>query len=206
MGFIKLVFAYFLGSINFAYWIGEALGVDISKVYDRNLGAFNLYRATNNISISVIAGLLDVAKVYLAGKFLGHWAAFTAYLGHCYSLVSMVTSGSFRPTAIGFSGLIGLFILYPKAFFFALITFFVIEITARLVLKRRHRVFFHYFYQLFAISYSLLLFYVFTNEVPLQLIAAVGAAFPAFIYRAGVLFDIYQGSSEKALGERKWSF
>ena len=41
---VKLIISYLVGSINLSYWIGKLIGVDVSKVYDKNLGGYNLYR------------------------------------------------------------------------------------------------------------------------------------------------------------------
>ena len=62
---LSLILAYFLGSIPFAYLIGRLKGIDIRKVGDRNVGAFNVFRHAGLIA-GIATLVADIGKGALA--------------------------------------------------------------------------------------------------------------------------------------------
>ncbi len=115
---VIMFFAFYLfGSINFAYWLGKLRGLDISKFFDGNLGAYNLYRTSNSLALAALAGVLDIIKVYLPAKLFGIWAGIAAYLGHAFSIISMIATGRVGVTAMGSSSVAAILLaVYPEAF------------------------------------------------------------------------------------------
>ncbi len=112
MEVIYLLISYLLGSINFAYWIGRSLGVDISKFGDGNLGATNLYYALKNkgnkkaLLFFILAAILDILKALLPTLLWGPLYGSISILGHCFSILSIIATK--RVVAgVGFASTIG---------------------------------------------------------------------------------------------------
>jgi glycerol-3-phosphate acyltransferase PlsY len=96
---LSLVLAYLLGSLPFAYLVSWRKGVDIRRVGDFNVGAFNVFRHVG-LEAGLITLVLDIGKgatavviaralhvnevIYLAGiaAVLGHnWPVFLGFRG-----------------------------------------------------------------------------------------------------------------------------
>ena len=90
---ITALIGYLLGSLNPAYFIGKAKGIDIRKTGTLNAGASNA-KVNFGWTIGVITALLDFAKAALAificsrlypnDEFIRHLAGSMAIIGHIY--------------------------------------------------------------------------------------------------------------------------
>ena len=108
---VEAIISYLIGSINFSYIIGRLLGVDISKSWDKNLGATNLYMSIKGshkfkIFIAVITGVLDVIKGIVPAILFGPIYSAFAVVGHCFSIISYyftrrIPSGCGIATSLG---------------------------------------------------------------------------------------------------------
>lgn len=103
-----VIISYFLGSINFAYLLGKLMKVDISKMYNKNLGSSNLYDSINrkykskklSTALFTVSALLDILKAYMPTILFGPIAGSFAVVGHCFSVFSMLKTRNI-PTGLG---------------------------------------------------------------------------------------------------------
>ena len=100
--------SYLLGSIPTAYIVARALGRDITRFGDRNIGATNAYFATGKAWVFLVVLLVDAGKVFIPTALLGPWYGFLAIVGHVFSiftflLTGRVVSGAGTAPIVGFA-------------------------------------------------------------------------------------------------------
>ncbi len=78
-----IIIAYLLGATPTSYIAAKMAGVDLSRVGSGNLGATNLYRVLG-WKYAVPAGMIDVAKGYVAAVFLSSMAGVSLSGGHLW--------------------------------------------------------------------------------------------------------------------------
>ncbi len=78
-----IVIAYLLGATPTSYIAAKMAGVDLRRVGSGNLGATNLYRVLG-WKYAVPAGMIDVAKGYVAAVFLSSIAGASLSGGHLW--------------------------------------------------------------------------------------------------------------------------
>ena len=118
---IIAVVSYFLGSLNFAFFVGRLKGIDFSKVGTHNYGTTNVFRATHSPLLALLTLVWDAGKgilsviissaiVYYTGgntEFAMLTAAFFSILGHDHSfLLRFRRSGRGVATYLGLSTMI----------------------------------------------------------------------------------------------------
>ena len=180
---LKIVFPYLLGSVNFAYVIGKLKGVDISQVFDRNLGGMNLYRATKSIPLFLVAAILDIAKVAFSWFYFGEIGAVMAYLGHAFSFWYALEHRKIVPTGMGYSSIVTIFALTSPHL---LLIYVFLEIFHKVavyrVLSEEVRIFgsqlYHFSYVAFAI-----LIYSFLEKPQFHLLLLLFVAYFSFLLR-----------------------
>lgn len=112
MNYFILVLSYFIGAINFAYWIGRLLKVRIDKFGDENLGATNLYfalksrRKKNPLFYYLLSAFLDISKTMILTYFFGPLAGAFSVIGHIFSVISFLFTGKII-TGSGFASALG---------------------------------------------------------------------------------------------------
>lgn len=92
--------SYILGSIPFSYLLGRLAGVNVFEAGSKNMGALNLYRATGNPGLALLALILDVGKgfsaAYISALFFPEYALLSplfAVVGHNWSLWTKFRGG-----------------------------------------------------------------------------------------------------------------
>jgi len=106
---MSLVMAYLLGSIPFAYLISRTKGVDIRRVGDGNVGAFNVFRhvglgaglATLALDIGKGATAIMVAKALHIPEIAVCLAGIAATIGHNWPVFLKFEGGRGEATIIG---------------------------------------------------------------------------------------------------------
>ncbi len=184
MEVIKLLFSYLFGSINFAYVIARLLKLRIEETFDENLGAYNLYRASNSLALAALAGVLDIIKVYLPAKLFGIWAGIAAYLGHAFSFWYMLKVKRIVSTGMGLSSILAIALAYyPELIavyaFYMLIHFTIVSRLLGKELKLFGSQLYHSSYLLLALLTYLTLFP--TDPKPLLAMGII--IFASFFFR-----------------------
>lgn len=106
---LSLVLAYLLGSIPFAYLVSRLKGVDIRKVGDGNVGAFNVFRhvglyaglATLILDIAKGAAAIAVTKALHTGEIVTCLDGVAAVAGHNWTPFLGFKGGRGEATIIG---------------------------------------------------------------------------------------------------------
>ena len=137
-----ILFGYLVGSIPFAFIVGRAKGVDMTKKARNGArGASLTWRKVGKI-YGVIVGVMDISKgfasVIIAETFSGNplvvvLAGLAAIIGHDWSLYMRFTGGKGAATTAG-----NLFYLLPIEF---VISFFVILLPLYFTRKKEHFIF-----------------------------------------------------------------
>ncbi len=115
--FLEALISYLVGSLNFSYFIGKFHGIDLSKHWDKNLGATNLYLALRDKGVKfyklwyLFAGLLDVLKGLIPALIFDPISSSFAVLGHCFSVFSYKKTRRI-PTGAGLSPSLGWHLVY----------------------------------------------------------------------------------------------
>ena len=174
---LKLFISYLLGSVNFAYVFGKLKGIDISKTYDRNLGAGNLYRATRNKPYALTAALLDVLKVFAAWQLAGPWGGVAAYFGHAFSIYHILMQKKLVSTGMGFSSLVIIFLLTDVRLFLAyLLLLLVHNIAVKKVISKEVRLFAHQLYHFVYVALAISAYLVLNPQLYLLAVEAIAAS------------------------------
>ena len=106
---LSLIFSYLMGSIPFAYLTGRLNGLDIRKVGDHNVGAFNVFRHAG-LEAGLITLALDMGKgsagILLARSLhvdepVVFLSGITAVLGHNWPVFLGFRGGRGEATVIG---------------------------------------------------------------------------------------------------------
>lgn len=121
---LSIVIAYLLGSIPFAYLIGRLSGLDIRKVGDRNVGAFNVFRhaglvagmATLITDVGKGALAIIIAKVLSGHELVVFGAGVAAVIGHAWPVFLRFKGGRGMAVIVGV-----LLVLLPKEMIIAAI-------------------------------------------------------------------------------------
>lgn len=94
--------AYLFGSIPFSYIIPKILrGVDVTKMYDTNVGASNAYYSTRSFPIALVCFFLDFMKGFLPAYFFDPIAGVFGVIGHQYSIFMIALKFRFRKAVVG---------------------------------------------------------------------------------------------------------
>lgn len=113
---LSLVLGYLLGSIPFAYIFGKMRGIDVGKVGDRNVGAFNVFRHAGIVAgiASVIGDIgkgalaIVIAKVLSGNEVAVLAAGAAAFIGHLWPVFLHFRGG------VGLGVTLGIFLaLFP---------------------------------------------------------------------------------------------
>ncbi len=131
---LVLVLAYLLGSIPFAYLIGRRKGVDIRRVGDGNVGAFNVFRhvglyagtATLILDMAKGATAIAVTKALHTGEIVTCLAGVAAVAGHNWTPFLGFKGGRGEATIIGV-----LFALVPWQMAVAFVLGIIVLFTTR---------------------------------------------------------------------------
>lgn len=152
------IISYLLGSINFAYLIGKLMKIDISKVHDQNLGAYNLYRTTNSIKLFILAGLLDALKAFIPTYFFGTIYGVFAIMGHVFSILSFLKTKRLI-TGMGIASTIGFFVAFDyKLLLIYVILILLHKLAISKMVENKIRVFGKQLYQLMYFYLAILLY------------------------------------------------
>ncbi len=131
---LSLALAYLLGSIPFAYLISRAKGIDIRKVGDGNVGAFNVFRHVG-LKAGLTTLILDMAKgtaaVTLAkalhsSEVVTCLAGAAAVAGHNWPLFLSFRGGRGEATIIGV-----MFAMVPWQMVFTFVVGIIVLFTTR---------------------------------------------------------------------------
>ncbi len=100
--------SYILGAIPAAYVVTRALGVDISRFGDRNIGAVNAYYATGRLWVFLVVLLYDAGKAFVTTYFFGPIYGLITIFGHIFSVFTWIflrrpVSGAGTASMIGFA-------------------------------------------------------------------------------------------------------
>jgi glycerol-3-phosphate acyltransferase PlsY len=106
---LSLVLAYLLGSVPFAYIFGRIKGIDIRKVGDRNVGAFNAFRhlglgwGSATLAADIGKGALSIlaAKALGASELVVFMAGVAAVIGHNWPVFLRFKGGRGLAVVIG---------------------------------------------------------------------------------------------------------
>jgi glycerol-3-phosphate acyltransferase PlsY len=128
---LSLILAYLLGSLPFAYIISLRSGLDIRKIGDYNVGAFNVFRHAG-LKAGILTLLLDMSKgaaavilaralhadeivVYLSGIFavVGHnWPVFLKFKGGRGEATVIGILFVIIPWIMAFTFIVGIIVLF----------------------------------------------------------------------------------------------
>jgi glycerol-3-phosphate acyltransferase PlsY len=106
---LSLVLAYLLGSLPFAYVISLRKGVDIRKVGDHNVGAFNVFRHVG-LEAGIITLMFDIGKGAIAvlvaralnvNELVVYLTGVVAVVGHNWPVFLGFRGGRGEATVIG---------------------------------------------------------------------------------------------------------
>jgi glycerol-3-phosphate acyltransferase PlsY len=130
----SLVLAYLLGSLPFAYFISLKNGVDIRKVGDYNVGAFNVFRhvgfeaglATLVLDMSKGAAAIILARVLHADEWVVFLSGILAVIGHNWPVFLKFKGGRGEATVIGI-----LFMVIPWIMTFTFLTGIIVLFSTR---------------------------------------------------------------------------
>lgn len=107
--FLAVTFAYFLGSIPFAFLLSRQRGIDLRHTGSGNVGASNVLRTTG-VRVAILAMVLDgvkgtiaviVAQLLSGGPAASVVAAFASVVGHVYPIWLRFRGGKGVATAAG---------------------------------------------------------------------------------------------------------
>lgn len=103
-----LVFAYLVGSVDFAVWVARSRGVDIYDVGSGNPGTANVARSLGWKAAAVVfagdavKGMVAAgAGLWLGGPTLGLAAGLAAVVGHCFPVWHRFKGGKGVATGVG---------------------------------------------------------------------------------------------------------
>ena len=131
---LSLILAYLLGSIPFTYIISLWKGVDIRKVGDRNVGAFNVFRhagleaglATLVLDIGKGALVIVIARALHVSDLVVYLTGMVAVIGHNWPVFLSFRGGRGEATTVGV-----LFVIVPWAMLFTFIIGVIMLFTTR---------------------------------------------------------------------------
>ncbi len=115
---LLITLAYCLGAIPFAHIFSSIKGIDLSTVGSGNYGATNVYRVMG-LKYALLVFFLDALKGAIPVMIAVEWfpspiiqliVAFTAIIGHMYSIFLGFRGGKGVATAVGV-----LFVLIPES-------------------------------------------------------------------------------------------
>jgi acyl phosphate:glycerol-3-phosphate acyltransferase len=133
---LAVTFAYFVGSIPFAYLLSRQQGIDLRRTGSGNVGASNVLRTTG-LRAAVLAMVLDgvkgtiavvLAQLLSAGVVTSVAAAFASIVGHVYPIWLRFRGGKGVATAAG-----AFVVLAPEALGVASCVFVIAVIATRFI-------------------------------------------------------------------------
>ena len=136
---VLMAFAYILGSIPNALWIGKVFkGIDVREHGSKNTGSTNAARVLG-AKLGILTLILDISKgaipvalsFFMKADLLGSDAIFVgifAIIGHSFSVFMKFKGGKAVATTVGVFT-----VLVPKALLLAAVVFFVIFALTRYV-------------------------------------------------------------------------
>lgn len=130
----SLILAYLLGSLPFAYLISLRSGVDIRKVGDYNVGAFNVFRhtgfesgmATLILDISKGSAAIIIARMLNVSEIIVYLCGILAIIGHNWPIFLRFKGGRGEATVIGI-----LFLMIPWIMTFTFLTGVIVLFATR---------------------------------------------------------------------------
>ena len=132
--------------------------IDISKVHDQNLGAYNLYRATRSIKLFILAGILDGLKAFIPTYFFGPIYGVFAIFGHMFSILSFLKTKKLI-TGMGIASTIGFFIAFDYKLLLIYATLILVhKLVISKIVENKVRVFGKQLYQLIYFYAAILLY------------------------------------------------
>jgi len=165
---IKIILAYLIGALNFAYILSKILRFDIltsKDVFDENFGAYNVYRATKNIYLAILVAILDISKAILVAELFGIYYTIATLLGHNFSLITYVFTKKIF-TGMGLSVLFGAMLMYdPRTIIIYFIVYSIHKIAFKRFLDKKEWLAGHHLYSSIYIALAGLIYYsIFDRE------------------------------------------